>query len=69
MKAEDTSIKITCTRCGTDHLFNLGEIVEAANLPPDENHLVHRITQPCKKCGGPIDVEIDLVLDDEDAPA
>jgi hypothetical protein len=55
---------MTCGKCGASNSFNLGDIIEAANLPTGVNKLTHEISNPCAECGEPLAIEVELELSD-----
>jgi ribosomal protein S14 len=64
LDADKTTIRITCNDCGTENSFHLGDIIEAATLPPGVNKLTHEISNPCVQCGKPLAIEVELDLSD-----
>jgi hypothetical protein len=64
LDADKITIRVTCGKCGASNSFNLGDTIEAANLPAGVNKLTHQILNPCAECGEPLAIEIELELSD-----
>jgi hypothetical protein len=53
---------VPCAKCGAANSFDLGDVIEAANLPQGVNKLTHGISSPCVECGEPLALEVDVEL-------
>jgi hypothetical protein len=65
MKADKTTIRVTCSECGAENNFNLGDIADAAGAKSSGGQVTYAITDPCVglDCDFRLDLEVDLELE------